>query len=76
MRIVIDIPEEIYKTVQDGTYCGTLYKEIKSGVILPKGHGRLIDADKLESVDFSECMDSMEIMSVIDSQPTILESEE
>ena len=31
---------------------------------------RLIDADKLENVDFSECMDSMEIMAVIDAQPT------
>ena len=30
---------------------------------------RLIDADKLEDVDFSECMDSMEIMVVIDEQP-------
>lgn len=32
---------------------------------------RLIDADVLESVDFSECMDSMEIMAIIDAQPTI-----
>ena len=31
---------------------------------------RLIDADKLEDVNFSECMDSMEIMTVIDAQPT------
>ena len=31
---------------------------------------RLIDADKLESVDFSECTDSMEIMAIIDAQPT------
>ena len=31
---------------------------------------RLIDADKLESIDFSECVDSMEIMAVIDMQPT------
>ena len=31
---------------------------------------RLIDADALESVDFSECTDSMEIMAVIDEQPT------
>lgn len=31
---------------------------------------RLIDADKLESVDFSECTDLMEIMNVIDAQPT------
>ena len=32
---------------------------------------RLIDADKLESIDFSECVDSMEIMAVIDMQPTV-----
>lgn len=31
---------------------------------------RLIDADKLENVDFSDCIDSMEIMNVIDEQPT------
>lgn len=31
---------------------------------------RLINADKIESVDFSECTDSMEIMNVIDAQPT------
>ena len=31
---------------------------------------RLIDADLLEKVDFSECADSMEIMAIIDEQPT------
>lgn len=31
---------------------------------------RLIDADELENVDFSECVDSMEIIAVIDAQPT------
>ena len=31
----------------DGTYCGTLYEELKNGAPLPKGHGRLIDADEL-----------------------------
>jgi hypothetical protein len=46
MQIVIDIPNKIYESVQDGTYCGTLYEELKNGTLLPKGHGRLIDADK------------------------------
>lgn len=46
MQIVIDIPEEVYKRVMDETYCGTLYEELKTGTPLPKGHGRLIDADK------------------------------
>ena len=35
---------------------------------------RLIDADALESVDFSECTDSIEIMAVIDAQPTAYDS--
>ena len=36
---------------------------------------RLIDADKLESVDFSECTDLMEIMNVIDAQPTAYDAD-
>ena len=32
---------------------------------------RLIDADELESADFSECMDSFEITCIIDAQPTV-----
>lgn len=32
---------------------------------------RLIDADKLERKNFAECMDSMEMMCVIDDEPTV-----
>ena len=32
MKFVIDIPKEVYKCVMDGTYCGTLYEELKNGV--------------------------------------------
>jgi len=34
MRLLIEIPEEMYKTVQDGTYCGSLYEELKNGIPL------------------------------------------
>lgn len=47
MQIVIDISEEMYQTVKDETYCGSLYEELKNGTPLPKKHGRLIDADTL-----------------------------
>jgi len=51
MQIVIDISEDNYKLMQDGNYCGILsheiYNAIKNATLLPKGHGRLIDADKL-----------------------------
>lgn len=36
MKIVIDIPEEVYKCVMDGTYCGTLYEELKNGTPQPE----------------------------------------
>lgn len=46
MKIVIDIPDELYNSILNETYCGNLYKELKNGIVLPKGHGRLIDADE------------------------------
>lgn len=46
MQIVIDIPEETYKGIMLGKWDGNgLAFYVKSGVALPKGHGRLIDAD-------------------------------
>ena len=48
MQIVIDIDDELYKSVLNETYCGNLYEELKNGIVLPKGHGRLIDADEFE----------------------------
>lgn len=31
MRLLIEISDEMYKNVQDGTYCGSLYEELKKG---------------------------------------------
>jgi len=52
MKIVIELSEEDYKVFvrqycNDSTPRCRLYKAIKSGSVLPKGHGRLIDADEL-----------------------------
>lgn len=53
MQVVIEIDDEIYNKIQSGEYflsCGlclsNAYDVIKKGTPLPKGHGRLIDADK------------------------------
>lgn len=68
MQIVIDIPEEMYQNVLDGTYCGTLYEELKNGTPLPKGHGRLIDADELENrMKIGYC--------IVRDTPTIIEAD-
>lgn len=72
MQIVIDIPEEVYKCVMDGTYCGTLYEELKTGTPLPKGHGRLIDADAL--YDQFEYAD-YDFEETLEYAPTILEAD-
>lgn len=71
MQIVINIPKEMYQKVLDGTYCGTLYEELKHGVLIPKGHGRLIDADVL--VDGME--DDYEFCEAVNATPTIIKAE-
>ena len=46
MKIIIDIPDEVYKSVQNGTYCGSLYEELKKAVE-PKQGEWIIHADDL-----------------------------
>lgn len=53
MRIVIDIDDEDYKRIQDipdvfNSLTSRAYSAIRNGTPLPKGHGRLIDADAIE----------------------------
>ena len=51
MQIVIDIPEEEYKDFCE-RYIGshnTVINAMCKGTPLPKGHGRLIDADELNN---------------------------
>lgn len=66
MKLVINIPEEIYEEVcQKENPYRWLYRDIaleaiSKGTILPKGHGRLIDVDDIEnhiigSVDTRDC---------------------
>lgn len=50
-EIVIKIPDEDYKKLNNPETIillnGDILGAIKNGIPLPKGHGRLIDADKL-----------------------------
>ena len=34
VKLIIERPKPMYENVQDGTYCGTLYKELKNGMPL------------------------------------------
>ena len=56
MKIVIDIDEKLYERIKylepkADTMLDRLMRSVKNGTPLPKGHGRLIDADALESHD-------------------------
>lgn len=80
VELVVKIPEKIYESVMDGTYCGTLYQELKNGILLPKGHGRLVDADEIDNniYNLTRSMDLNygQISEVVDTAPTIIEADE
>ena len=47
-QIVINIPDETYEFCNKYGYDNDIISQaVKNGILLPKGHGRLIDVDKL-----------------------------
>ena len=85
MKIVIDIPEEIYNHTQEYEVGGfnqendtKLFMAIKNGISLPKGHGRLIDADSMKTMKNiqSANFNAVELIRLwIDKQQTIIEAD-
>ena len=80
MQVVIELTDEQWKCVQDGTWCGS--KEILNGIPLPKGHGRLIDADKIEQIQNDRLMNDeikmwelKVITSALDAAETVIEAD-
>lgn len=76
MQIVIDIDEEVYKDAMKGIsngLCKYSNEAIRNGIPLPKGHGRLIDADTYRK----DMMDSQEFnfFKILDMQSTIVEAD-
>jgi hypothetical protein len=53
MKIVIDIPEDDYNAIRDNikaySLADMLFGAVQYGTVLPKGHGRLVDGDLLDS---------------------------
>ena len=89
MQIVIDIPENVKNTIdtlddgfdaiKEACYGSLAIKAIQNGTPLPKGHGRLIDADELYGnfIDGTEGYDCntwsrIEIGDIIEDTPTII----
>lgn len=84
MQIVIDIPEEDYERLKEykkAPFCSLTsrtYEAIANGVPLPKGHGRLIDADRLKpmhSINRANFNTVVGIQKWVDDAPTIIEAD-
>lgn len=71
MQIVIDIPEEMKAVIdRNGTnelVNETLWQAVKNGTSLPKGHGKLIDADKLNRTMYHKAFETDSDMQKWDS---------
>ena len=48
MQICIEIPDAMYEDIKSGKdgYSNYVHTAIRNGIPIPKGHGRLIDADE------------------------------
>ena len=82
MQIVIDIPKELYIYLCNGGNIGAcllVENAIANGTPLPKGHGRLIDADALDLEKEVSMADDWktahEIANCVKYAPTIIEAE-
>ncbi len=90
MKIIIDIPEELIKNINDADdenyesviswYDITLYCAIKSGLPLPAEHGNLVDInDVATALIYSGICDSAkcgEVKEVLSKIPIIVEGSE
>lgn len=82
MQIVIDIPEGILNTIQademiSREQLAVLQIHILNGTPLPKGHGRLIDADELKNYKYHDYVTRENVISVaqIDWAETVIEAD-
>lgn len=70
MKVVVDIPSWLYNAImkhKEPVYSQSLGEAVRDGTPLPKGHGRLIDADDIDN----------HIIGHVDTRscPTIIEAD-
>ena len=66
MKLVIEMSEDDYRKVQDGrASVSMMRKAIANGTPLPKGHGRLIDADAVLVEPFGNTYKDIDIAETI-----------
>ena len=77
VELVIRIPEEDYQNIlHTGKVSFRTINAIEAGIPLPKGHGRLIDADELEN-HLKEDADEWDeyALARVEDAPTIIEAD-
>lgn len=85
MKLVIEIPEEEYQTYINHTEAildssiplvhQDLLRAVINGTPLPKGHGRLIDCDRLQGVFQKNVIGANAFNILFDMAPTIIEAD-
>ena len=77
MQIVIDIPEELYKEQLGSNWMGNviIHDAIINGTLLPKGHGRLIECERLQEVFRRNVVGYAGFKQLFDIAPTIIEAD-
>ena len=82
MKLVIDISEDDYNFILEEEYSNyaittRLYNAVYKSTPLPKGHGRLIDADKLYSdLIFPSQQFAKAYKETLDDAQTIVEADD
>ena len=82
IELVIKIPENTYRQIQalarngyfEHDICGNSMRRIANGTPLPKGHGRLIDADALKN-EWKNGFHKKIVDALMDDAPTIIEAD-
>lgn len=74
MQIVIDIPDEKYERLvyQDII---SLRSYVENGIVLPKGHGKIGDLDRLYNVFEKNVVSADVFKELFDHAPTIIEAD-
>ena len=81
MRIVIDIPEDVYTRlfdngIQDNEIATDdvceMARALRLGTPLPKGHGRLIECERLQEVFRRNVVGYAGFKQLFDNAPTII----
>ena len=81
MKLTIDISDDLYNGIvknEYGLYNGKFFDMMRGGTPLPKGHGRLIDANVLQEEmekDVRRAMSFVDLTEFVWLAPTVIKED-